>query len=74
MKLEKNGPILKNIILGWILSTTVNLPQQRVSTHTITSVDKNLEALWKLDEFTAPITHLSENDEHRDKFFMETTH
>ena len=52
----------------------VNFPQQRVSAHTITSVDKNFEALWKLNEFTTPITHLSENDEHCEKFFMETTY
>ena len=73
IKLDHNGPILKNTVLGWILSGPIHIPQQRISTYTVTSIENQIQALWKLDEFISPTISLSESETYCNQLFMETT-
>lgn len=74
IQLDRNGPILKNTTLGWILSGPIPIYQHRILTHTVTSIENQIQALWNLDEFSAPTTHFSESETYCNELFLNTTH
>ena len=70
--LGQNKPILKNTLLGWIISGPIPLVSTQVLSCNSTSLDLNIQSLWKLDDFENPMQHFSEEDNKCEDLFHKT--
>ena len=73
-----NGEIiLQKTRLGWIVTGEVRLPETKVrripsACHLITSLDKNLDRFWEIEEMPTKV-HLSKEESLSEEQFLKNT-
>lgn len=72
----KNGPILQDTKVGWIISGPIynmRYTNSQVQCNTVSIIDSQLKKFWELEEITNRSNVISSEDEICEKIFTDTT-
>ncbi|XP_045445808.1 uncharacterized protein LOC123653874 [Melitaea cinxia] len=72
----KNGPILQDTKVGWIISGPIHnmrYTTKQVQCNTVSIIDSQLKKIWELEEIANKSNVISSEDEICEKIFTDTT-